>query len=411
MITRSIEDIENELSIVDERIHSKKLLLEDFPDDLGLKLSIKTFEGRKKELIRELTNAKNESTPDDIYNIKIELKKIQELLAKSRELKALNFGNKTFGIDIKSLESVERHLIGKLVDHYLEQNVSIYEIRLTGKDLHDFRMPIIQLGEVLREFQNVVSSIFLYRSFHDREPNQIGETVQSALTKEIDIQAELDKEIQKREKKEEKKKNMLSDDMVVNSELYTFGMLTGSVRIILSSASPSLDNTVLNDTFTIFKDIVNCGVDRESLQTQIMKIGDPTPIGAYKHFLSTLFSHDMNLEFSGRTKDLNKFNIFKLSHEDAKSIHTALDKTDKPHTTPIIKVGTFRAVDLDKRTFKFQNSNEKELIPGKFDKELISEMENKNFHEIYKVKMEASIPTDKLKKNLKTRYELKKFLS
>ncbi len=63
MIARPIKDIKHELKIVDERIHSKKILLKEFPEDVGLQLSIMDFEGRKEDLIRELADAKNK------YNI------------------------------------------------------------------------------------------------------------------------------------------------------------------------------------------------------------------------------------------------------------------------------------------------------------------------------------------------------
>lgn len=59
MTSRSLKLINHELRIVDERIHSKKMLLKKFPNDRGLKLSLMTFEDRKGDLIRELADLKN----------------------------------------------------------------------------------------------------------------------------------------------------------------------------------------------------------------------------------------------------------------------------------------------------------------------------------------------------------------
>ena len=44
---------EEELIEVDERINSKKMLLNEKPDDVGLKLGLMAFEGLKEDLIRE----------------------------------------------------------------------------------------------------------------------------------------------------------------------------------------------------------------------------------------------------------------------------------------------------------------------------------------------------------------------
>lgn len=60
MTSRSVKEIKDEIKTVDNLIHSKMMLLNDFPNDFGLKLSLLNFESRKKDLIRELTDVKNE---------------------------------------------------------------------------------------------------------------------------------------------------------------------------------------------------------------------------------------------------------------------------------------------------------------------------------------------------------------
>lgn len=60
---RSLKLIKKELKIVDSRIKSKRTLMKKFPEDKGLKLSLMSFEGRKKELLWELSSARKE------YNI------------------------------------------------------------------------------------------------------------------------------------------------------------------------------------------------------------------------------------------------------------------------------------------------------------------------------------------------------
>jgi hypothetical protein len=53
-MTRSPEEIKNEITKVNERINSKRDLLEEYPDDKGLKLSLMQFEGLREELNTEL---------------------------------------------------------------------------------------------------------------------------------------------------------------------------------------------------------------------------------------------------------------------------------------------------------------------------------------------------------------------
>lgn len=57
---RSIKSIHNEINMVDKRIKSIMNLEKDYPNDAGLELSLIEFQGRKKDLLRELNDAKLE---------------------------------------------------------------------------------------------------------------------------------------------------------------------------------------------------------------------------------------------------------------------------------------------------------------------------------------------------------------
>jgi hypothetical protein len=197
--------------------------------------------------------------------------------------------------------------------------------------------------------------------------------------------------------------------MVNNNQFLSMGMIAGSVRIFLTSPQPTLNNETLNDSITIFKNLINCGNDKESLIQEMKKLGDPEPILKYRNFLHTLYINNIDVEFSGKTKKFENFNIFKIDHKEAKKIYHTLNKKDDPLTKEIIEVGTLRAVDLESRTFKFHIDDKDKLIPGYFKENLEDKMEEKTFNETYKIKFLSSIPTTKLK-NTTIKYELLEFL-
>lgn len=407
MRSRSVEDIEYELKRVDERIHSKESLLKEYPDDVGLQLSIMDFEGLKRDLIRELSDVNNEPSIYTRY-IKEKLEETQNILNNTRNLQVVSPEKEGISENIEFLELVEEELITELEYCYLNQNISIYEIRLTGEQLYGSRIPMASLGEILKYTQDVTSSIsqsIFSKKKKLLKPVHIKESVQSSFTGKTIIDEKVSDE------KESETKSMLSEELIQNSQLYCTAMAKGSVRIILSSPQPTLNNPILDESFAIFKDMVKCGSDKEALKKQIERIGDVEPILQYKHFLSTLFKNKLNIEFSGKTEELNTFDIIKLDYKGARTIFNALNKNDKPLDNNIVKTGVLRAVDLVSNSFKFyEEGDPKKLISGKFTKELSSEIESKKFNEMYTIKLLASLPTDKLKREQKIRYKLLEFI-
>lgn len=409
MTAKLIEEIENEIKRVDERIQSKEVLLEESPEDIGLQLSILDFEDKKEDLIRELADIKSEPNIYTKY-IKERLGKTQRTLFETRNSQALNPEN-DLSSDIEYLELVEKGLINELEYCYLKRNIPVYELKLKGEKIHGFRIPIAQLGEVLLNTQKVPSSIskFVYSQKKEYlKVKGIKNTVQDSFG-ENEIE-ETVPEKKSKTKSKSKKEGMLSDQLMYNSQLYAVAMTEGSVRIILASPQPTLNTEVLNDSFTIFKNLVRSGNNKKAVQEQIKKLGDAEPIVEYKRFLSTLYKYNIDIEFSGKTKELNDFDIFKLDHKEAKTIYKTLNKKDDPITEKITKIGMLRAVDLESKRFKFHVDEEDKLIFGTFKKEMILEMEDKTFNETYKIRLETSIPPDNINQKPEIKYELLEFL-
>lgn len=403
---RSVEEIEMELNQVNEIINSKKEALQEYPSDFGFEIEFMEFENIQEDLIRELSKAKSEPK---IYtqHIKKRLNKTQILLLEKRDEYILNPDNEELENDIEILELMVKGLGTELQRCYLNQNFSVFELRIKGKKIVDFIIPIQQLGEILLKFQEIPSSIAeaiffspkKYLIEHERKND-----FQISLNKNI-VESKKEKIY---DKKSEIKEN-LSKVLHFNSQLDAVGIMGGSVRIILTSNQAVFDNETLNDTFKIFKELIECGDNKEALQKETDKIGAIEPIIKYRNFLKSLYDYDLDVELSGKNRKLEDIEIFDLNHKKAKKIYNVLNKRDEPLSHSIIKLGTLKAVDLEARTFKFHLDDEDKTIFGRFNEELDSIMKNKTFNETYKIELSELIPSTNLKKQT-TKYRLSNFL-
>lgn len=396
-----------ELKEVKEIIASKESALFEFPHDFGLELELMEFENILEDLIREMSKVKNEPK---MYtkHIKNRLTKTQLSLSKKRDEYILNPNLQELKDDIELLELMEKGLWTELERCYLNQNLSVGEVKLTGKMLKDFRMPLRQLGELFIKFSDIPVAI-AKSIYYKKKRGFIGDksNVQINLIDENKV------ELYSEEKKPEKissKKEALSKFLEFNSQPYASAVTSGSVRIILTSPQSVINNESLNDSFKVLKELVDCGNDKEALQKQTDKIGDVDPIIKYRNFLQLLKLNEINVEFSGKNNKLENIPIFEITHEKAGEIFKVLNAQDKPISYPLKRSGTFRAVDLDERKFKFHLDNENSVIFGKYDEKLDSVMKDKNFNEPYIVEICSFVPSTNLKKP-DTKYKLLKFLN
>lgn len=400
---RSVKEIEMELAEVAGIITSKELALKIHPNDFGLELELMEFENIQEDLIRELSKVKNEPKKYT-QHIKNRLTKTQLILSKKRDEHILRPDKNELKDDIELLELMENGLATELERCYLNQNLSVFEMRFSGKTLKDFRIPLQQLGELLVKFHEVPSAIAKSIYYQKKRTYIENEDVQISL-QNVKIESEEKQDSVIKTKKKEK----LSKFLDYNSQFYATAITSGSVRIILTSPQPVIDNEIINDTFKTFKEIVECGDNKEALQKETEKIGAIEPIIKYKNFLKPLYGHNIDIELSRKNKKLENIEMFKLSHKKARDIYKVLNKPDEPITHSIIRIGILIAVDLETRTFKFHLDDENRTISGKFNEELDSTMKNKTFNETYKVGLSELIPSTNLKKQT-TRYRLLKFL-
>jgi|LDZT01.1.fsa_nt_gi hypothetical protein len=405
---RSINEIEMELKEVKEIIASKESALLEFPHDFGLELELMEFENILEDLIREMSKVKNEPK---MYtkHIKNRLTKTQLALSKKRDEYILNPNVEELEDDIELLELMEKGLWTELERCYLDQNLSVGEIKLTGKMLKDFRMPLRQLGEIFIKFSDVpvaIAKSIYYKKKRDLVKDKSEDVQINLINKK---RAEFYSEKKNPEKISSKKED-LSKFLEFNSQVYASAVMSGSVRIILTSPQSVINNESLNDSFKVLKELVDCGNDKEALQKETDKIGDVDPIIKYRNFLQTLKLNKINVEFSGKNKKLENIPILEITHEKAKEIFQVLNAQDKPISYPLKRSGTFRAVDLDERKFKFHLEDENKVILGKYDEELDSVMKDKNFNEPYTVEICSFLPSTNLKKQV-TKYKLLKFLN
>lgn len=405
---RPIEEIRNELKRVDERIYSKKSLLNESPEDFGLQLGLMGFEDRKEELIRELSKAQGDP---GIYIRYLEhrLEKTQEDLIQKQELKLINPDDEELKDEIDCLELTIEGLVDELKYCYSNQNIPVYEMRLISDKFDGFNIPIEELGETLITTQKVQTSISK-RIYYQKKDFLVSKTINESIQKDLSGNLVEPNVQNQRGHDISKDKRTLTQQLLANSQLNARAIINGSVRIILTTPKPTLNNEILSDSLTVFKNLIECGPDKQALKEQIDKLGDVEPITNYKNFVHTLFKHNLDVEFSGRTKKLDDFNIFEIDHKEAKKIYKVLNKSDSSdEDLEITKIGSFKALDLVANTFKFHIDEEDNIISGRFKKKQRKLMEDKKFNEIYKIKLSVSMP-GKFKKNQALIYRLKEFL-
>lgn len=351
-------------------------------------------------------------TPDNVDYadyLKSKLDKTQELIIKTKELQILYPEQRGLEIDLKSLERMEKELFDKLINYYLETNFSIFEIKLSGEKFVGSKIPISQLGEILKKIQDVITSISRTQIVKEKKrvkPTELKKHVQRSFDGKI-----LD--IPEKSSSSSSKQVKSFSEFSKFTEFYLLGTLKGSVRVILSTPYPALDTDPLNNSLILFKDLVKCGDNRDLIQDQVDKIGDVAPISKYLTFLQSLSNNEIDLLFSGKTNLLESYEIINLDHGEAENIFSVIRDTDEPIKVNDIKLGVFRKIDLDDREFKFvyaDEDNSDTEIFGNYKSNLDSEMEEKNFHENYRIQFISAIPIDKLIKTTKVEYELLGFL-
>jgi len=109
---RQINEIKKEINIVNDRISSKKLLLFSHPKDLGLKMSIESFEKRKEDLMFELEQA---YLKRDVNMKTIKFEKHYSKLD-DKEFTTIRTGRKDILDEIVKIKSPETEFLAKCVN-------------------------------------------------------------------------------------------------------------------------------------------------------------------------------------------------------------------------------------------------------------------------------------------------------
>ncbi|AXV39992.1 hypothetical protein [Methanobacterium sp. BAmetb5] len=305
------------------------------------------------------------------------LSEIRKRIHENYELQRVFPEEKGLLINLKSLEHMEKDLIEELERSYLQNNVDVFEMHLSGPNISSSTIPISDLGEILHNSQEIITSLSSETPMAKRAP--------------------------------------VSKDLIKSTKLYVVATASGSFKIIMSPIqsklmdSPQVNDTPLNKSFAKFEQLVACGDNKELLIKQIEKIGYKSLLN-YKNFLESLYKNSIKIELNGKGKDKNDFKVFKLNSKQSKKIYDVIHAQKESPKKEFVFTGTLKAVDLLSHTFKFvtRDKGKEIVISGKFDKNLEKLIEDR-LNKISKVTISSWIDMHELEGEELKKYFLKRF--
>ena len=114
-----IECIQKEIKEVEKIISSKKDLIVKYPDDKILISSLKTFEQRKRDLLRKIEPSKNRTLDE-------ELEYVQELIIENKKLqKQSPYHKKELEAILSALKKFENEVLTKLNSYNHNKDLNI----------------------------------------------------------------------------------------------------------------------------------------------------------------------------------------------------------------------------------------------------------------------------------------------
>ena len=275
----------------------------------------------------------------NFYTIKHELEEVRGLILENEYLQS-KYPNKKRELELglKSLKQLEKEMFESLKKESVNVNMEAYEIYLKGNMVNNGFMPMKQLGELLINSQDTITSLAAPPLNLNQSP---------------------------------------SKNINDNTEMLVAGTSSGSLRILVVSNQKKLDNdesqTNLKNAFDKLSAISNYEGNLSDLNKN-NEIGKKQ-ISNYKKLLKSLSSMHLDMEIKKPSKDKKDKTLFKLNASDSLKIYKSFDK-QPTYDEEISEIeGVIKAVDLDEYKFKIESnySNRKEVIKGEF---------NKNFEKI-----------------------------
>lgn len=266
-------------------------------------------------------------TSEQIKIINKQLEDVQARILENLELQRKYPNQKrSLLIGLKTLKHLEHDMIDSLKDAYLISNREVYETRITGKNVVDGTIPIMDIGKFFVDKQTVF--------------NTFGS--EKALGRNANIKS----------------------DVKLDCQFNLAAVAAGSFRIILTSSQKVLldaDNaeTKIKHAYKDIQNLIELGMDKELLKKAESDLG-VKKINAYKKFLETLFETGMNIEFSRRKSDKTDLTLFSIKKEQAKEIFDVLIETDNKDDDIITLTGVIGAFDYIVKRPKFKIVDEHE---------------------------------------------------
>lgn len=251
-------------------------------------------------------------TLDNADVIKKQLEQVQARILENEKLQEEYPKQKRgFLIALTTLKQLETEMIDALKDEYVKLNNEVYEIILTGKDLHGY-INLEDAGEFFIQKQHMITT------FGSEEALSLNAQIPGHITN--------------------------------GTQMALRATAGGSFKIILTRSQKVLSDvetaeSPVKHAFNDIQKIIRCGSNKELLKAEESRLG-PKKIKAYKDLLSTLYEKDINMEVSTRTSKKENIPILNLKTNDAKKYYNTLIEKEEPSEEDIEITGVLRAFDF-----------------------------------------------------------------
>lgn len=375
MKIRDVNVIQKEIDDVDKILVKINRLLSKDPDDLSLELDLETFQCRKNQLTQEMAHAydKKNISPRKIGIIKDELSDVQESILFNNNLLKEFPDDETLKFNLEDLYLKENQLFDELIRNYSNRGANIKQLNIFGE---------VGRGEILmKKLGGLLSS------------------TQSLITA-----TSLDKSV--------KENATIRPNLEINTNMMFAGMSGGSVKILLKKEQDTLikdEEDVLDKSFDKFKNIIECGNDKDSIN-EIFKDMSEKVIITYRDFLSVLDENKIGIEFEDPLKKENK-KMFDISSKKAGLIHEII--TAKEEDTKHERInGVIRAIDVDlkEKRFKIRPNGKKKSIEIFFDDDRVDEVSENKVNSTVTIDIKDNITKKQFSNRIKHKRKLKRFI-
>ncbi len=167
-------------------------------------------------------------------------------------------------------------------------------------------------------------------------------------------------------------KGAIPADVLRASRLDLVAITGGSVRVILSSHEPQLNESSAKTSLRCFNDLIECGDNKTAIKELSSKLGKRV-LMKYKDFLEMIYKNNATITMYDKSTSEN-FRSQKITSELAKKIYNVIIEVEKVPDISVEYRGVLKGISLLSNTFEFLIDDSHQIINGKFEDTLANEV-------------------------------------